>query len=87
VVSGDEAASPIPFGKREAVDRSPNGVRTRTLAVTVLGILGWGIIGAAIGCHAAPRRGFSRTSGVVCGARWGILAVLLYFFDWPYLAD
>jgi hypothetical protein len=55
--------------------------------VTVLGIVGWAIIGAAIGSHAAPRRGFSRTSGVVSGAPWGVLAVLLYFFDWLYLTD
>ena len=55
--------------------------------MTVLGIVGWVIIGAVIGCHAAPRRGFSRTSGVVSGAPWGVLAVLLYFFDWPYLTD
>lgn len=55
--------------------------------MTVLGVLGWAVIGAAIGYHAAPRRGVSRASGVVSGAPWGALAVLLYFFDWPYLAD
>jgi hypothetical protein len=55
--------------------------------MTVLGIVGWAVIGGAIGGHAAPRRGFSRTSGVVSGAPWGVFAVLLYFFDWPYLAD
>jgi hypothetical protein len=57
------------------------------LSMTVLGILGWTIAGAVIGYHAAPRRGFSRASGVVSGAPWGVLAVLLYFFDWPYLTD
>jgi hypothetical protein len=61
--------------------------RTRALRMTVLGIVGWVMIGAGIGYHAAPRRGFSRTSGVVSGAPWGVLAVLLYFFDWPYLTD
>jgi len=55
--------------------------------MTLLDVLGWALIGAANGCHAAPRRGFSRTSGVVSGAPWGVLAVLLYFFDWPYLTD
>jgi len=55
--------------------------------MTVLSILGRTIVGAGIGSHAAPRRGFSRASGVVSGAPWGALAVLLYFFDWPYLAD
>lgn len=55
--------------------------------MTMLGILGWTIIGAAIGYHAALRRGFSRASGVVSGAPWGLFAVLLYFYDWPYLAD
>lgn len=45
----------------------------------MLGIVGWVIIGAGIGYHAAPRRGFSRTSGVVSGAPWGVVAVLLYF--------
>lgn len=53
----------------------------------MLGIVGWVMIGAALGCHAAPRRGFSRTSGVVSGAPWGVLAVLLYVSDWPYLTD
>jgi hypothetical protein len=53
----------------------------------VLGIVGWAVTGAAIGYHAAPRRGFSRTSGVVSGSRWGVLAVVLYFADWPYLTD
>jgi hypothetical protein len=53
----------------------------------VLGVIGWLLIGAAIGFHAAPRRGFSRASGIVSGAWWGAGAVLLYFFDWPYLAD
>jgi hypothetical protein len=57
------------------------------LGTTVLGALGWAIVGAAIGYHAAPQRGFSRASGVVSGAPWGVLAVLLCFFDWPYLAD
>ena len=55
--------------------------------MTVLSILGWALIGGAIGAHAAPRRGFSRTSGAVSGAPWGVLAVLLYFFDWSYLTD
>ena len=55
--------------------------------MTVLSVFGWSFIGAAIGYHAAPRWGFSRTSGVVSGAPWGTFAVLLYFFDWPYLAD
>jgi hypothetical protein len=53
----------------------------------MLSIVAWIFIGAAIGYHAAPRRGFSRTSGVVSGAPWGVLAVVLYFSDWPYLAD
>ena len=51
------------------------------LGMSVLGVLGWAFIGAAIGYHAAPRRGFSRTSGVVSGAPWGALAVVLYCFD------
>ena len=45
----------------------------------MLSILGWAIIGAGIGYHAAPRWGFSWTSGLVSGAPWGMLAVLLYF--------
>jgi hypothetical protein len=53
----------------------------------VLELFGWSFIGGAIGYHAAPRRGFARISGVVSGAAWGPFAVLLYFFDWPYLAD
>jgi hypothetical protein len=53
----------------------------------MLGILSWAVIGATVGYYAAPRRGFSRTSGVVSGAPWGVFAVVLYFFDWPYLAD
>ena len=53
----------------------------------VWGILGWAAIGAAIGWHAAPLRGFSRASGVVSSAQWGVAAVMLYFFDWPYLFD
>jgi hypothetical protein len=61
--------------------------RTFVLGITVLGILGWTIVGAVIGYHAAPRRGFSGASGVVSGAPCGALAVLLYVFDWPYLAD
>jgi hypothetical protein len=52
-----------------------------------LGILAWPLIGAAIGCHAAGRRGFSTASGVVSGASWGILAPLLYRFDWAYFID
>jgi hypothetical protein len=53
----------------------------------MLSALGWLLIGAAIGYHAAPMRGFSRASGVVSGAPWGAFAVLLYFCDWPYLVD
>jgi hypothetical protein len=34
----------------------------------LLEILGWASIGAAIGWHAAPRRGFSRASGLLSGA-------------------
>lgn len=55
--------------------------RTLGLGVTVLGIVGWVFIGAAIGYHAAPRRGFSRTTGVVSGAPAGVLAVVLYFSE------
>lgn len=35
------------------------------MGMSGLGGLGWAVIGAAIGCHAARRRGFSRTSGIV----------------------
>lgn len=55
--------------------------------MTLISIVGWAIVGAAIGYRAAPFRGFSRASGAVSGAPWGVFAVLLYFFDWPYLAD
>lgn len=44
-------------------------------------------IGAVIGRHAARYRGYTPTSGVLSGAFWGPLAVLMYAFDWPYLAD
>jgi hypothetical protein len=87
MASGDKAAAPNPFGKSDATDRRSNDIGKLTFGVTVLGILGWTVVGAAIGYHAALRRGFSRTSGVVSGAPWGVLAVFLYFFDWPYLAD
>jgi hypothetical protein len=50
-------------------------------------VLAWPLLGAALGSHAARRRGFSNASGVISGAVWGPFAVLLYRFDWPYLAD
>lgn len=53
----------------------------------VIWIIVWPLIGAAIGYHAAERRGCSRVSGVVSGAFWGCFAPLLYFYDWPYFAD
>jgi hypothetical protein len=44
-------------------------------------------VGAVVGRHASRYRGHSRASGVISGAFWGPLAVLMYVFDWPYLAD
>jgi hypothetical protein len=45
------------------------------------------IVGAVIGQHASLYRGHSRASGLISGAFWGPLAVLMYVFDWPYLVD
>ena len=50
-------------------------------------LLAWPVVGAAIGYHAAGKRGFTKASGAVSGAVWGGFAFLLYFYDWPYVAD
>jgi hypothetical protein len=52
-----------------------------------ISLIAWPLIGGAIGYHAAGRRGFSAASGIVSGASWGVLAPLLYLFDWAYFAD
>jgi hypothetical protein len=53
----------------------------------LLSLFACAICGAVIGRHASLYRGHSRASGLVSGAFWGPLAVLMYFFDWPYFVD
>lgn len=62
--------------------------QTEALRVLMLwSLFGCVVVGAAIGWHASLVRGQTRASGLVSGALWGPLAVLMYFFDWPYLVD